>query len=123
MYATGVRGTDLTYDDVSQRYLYWPKKVKVGEETIKTQGCWVVDLHNPQRLGEYHLVRIFVHKESGGLCGCRPYDWNGKLIKVCAVTSGMKIDGATVLKSMDVMRYAPGTKNVVGETTLELRKP
>jgi hypothetical protein len=45
------------------------------------------------------------------------------MIKVCAVTSGMKVDGATVLKSMDVIRYQPGTKKVAGETTFELKKP
>lgn len=125
MYSTGVRGTDLTYDDISMRYLYWPKKVKVGEETIKTQRCYVVDLINPpqQRLGEYYLVRIFVHKKTGGLMRMQAYDWNGKKIKVCAVTEGMKINGATVLKTMDVIRYVPGTEKVVGETFLELKKP
>lgn len=123
MYSTGVRGTDLTYDDISFRYLYWPKKVKIGEETIKTRKCYVVDLYNPQRLGDYYLVRIFVDKESGGLMRMQAYDWNGKLIKTCTVTAGMKVNGATVLKTMEVVRYVPGTKKVAGETTFELRKP
>jgi outer membrane lipoprotein-sorting protein len=123
MYATGVRGTDLTYDDISFRYLYWPKKVKIGEETIKTRRCYVVDLYNPQRLGEYYLVRIFVDKESGGLMRMQAYDWNGKIVKSCTVTAGMKIEGATVLKSMEVIRYVPGTKKVAGQTTFELKKP
>ena len=123
MYATGIRGTDLTYDDISFRYLYWPKKVKVGEESIKTRKCYVVDLYNPQRLGNYYLVRIFVDKESGGLMRMQAYDWNGKIIKTCTVSSGMKINGATVLKTMEVISYVPGTKKVAGETTFELRKP
>ena len=62
-------------------------------------------------------------KESGGLMKMMGYDWAGKLIKELKVTSGMKVDGATVLKSMDVIRYTPGTKKVAGETTFELRKP
>lgn len=123
MYGTGVRGTDLTYDDISFRYLYWATKKKVGEETIKTRKCYVVDLYNPARLGEYYLVRIFVDKESGGMMRMQAYDWNGKLIKSCAVTSAMKINGSTVLKSMDVIRYVPGTKKVAGETNFELHKP
>ena len=123
MYATGIRGTDLTYDDISFRYLYWPKKVKIGEESIKTRKCFVVDLYNPQRLGNYYLVRIFVDKESGGLMRMQAYDWEGKLIKACAVTAGMKINGATVLKTMEVISYVPGSKKVAGETTFELRKP
>jgi Outer membrane lipoprotein-sorting protein len=123
MYATGIRGTDMTYDDISMRYLYWPKKVKIGEETLKTRRCYVVDLYNPQKLGEYYLVRIFVDKESGGLMRLNAYDWNGKLIKTCAVTAGMKVDGVTLMKTMEVIRYVPGTSKAAGETTFELKKP
>jgi negative regulator of sigma E activity len=90
---------------------------------VKTRKCWVVDLHAPQQTGEYGIVRIFVDRESGGLMRVQAYDWQGQMVKVLAVTSGMKVDGATVLKSMDVIRYAPGTKKVVGETTFELKKP
>ena len=127
-YSMGVRGTDLSYDDLSMRYLYWPKKVKIGEETIKTQKCYVVDLYNPQRLGDYYLVRIFVGKNSGAIMRMNCFDWNGKIIKSCAVTAGMKIPDfegkmVTVLKTMDVIRYVPGSKKVAGETTFELRKP
>ena len=35
----------------------------------------------------------------------------------------MKVEGATCLKSMDVIRYDPNTKKVLGETTFELQKP
>jgi hypothetical protein len=123
-YAEGIRGTDLTYDDISFRYLYWPKKVKQpNEETVNTRKCWVVDLYNDQKVGEYGIVRIFVDKESGGLMKMMGYDFQGQMIKVLTVTSGMKVDGATVLKSMDVIRYISGTKKVAGETTFELRKP
>jgi hypothetical protein len=123
-YAEGIRGTDLTYDDISFRYLYWPTRVKQPNiETVKTRKCWVVDLHAPKLVGEYKVVRIFVDKESGGLMRVMGYDANMQLIKVMAVTSGMKVDGATVLKSMDVIRYVPGTKKVAGETTFELKKP
>jgi hypothetical protein len=124
MYSSGVRGTDLTYDDISMRYLYWPKKAMVGEETIKTRRCDVVDLFNPQKLGDYYLVRIFADKESGGLMRMMGFDWNGKLIKSCTVTEGMKLkNGATVMKTMEVVSYIPGTKKVAGETTFELKRP
>lgn len=123
-YAEGIRGTDLTYDDVSFRYLYWPKPVKQpNEETVKTRKCWVVDLHNNQAVGEYSFVRIHVDKVSGGLMQMTGYNKQSQIIKELKVTSGMKVDGATVLKSMDVIRYVPGTKKVAGETTFELNKP
>jgi hypothetical protein len=52
------------------------------------------------------------------------FDREGKLVKTCTVTSGMKLkSGATVLKSMEILRHQPGSKKVISETTLELRKP
>ncbi len=115
---------DLEPDDLFFTFLDWPKKVKQpNEETVKTRKCWVVDLYNDQKVGEYGIVRIFVDKESGGLMRMQGYDFQGQMIKVLSVTSGMKVDGATVLKSMDVIRYISGTKKVAGETTFELKKP
>jgi len=122
-YAAGIRGTDLTYDDISFRYLYWPKKTLVGEDSVRTRKCHVVDLFNPARLGEYYMVRIFVDKKSGGLVRMMAYDWNGKLIKSCTATGVMEVKGATVLKSMDVIRYVPGTTKAAGETSFELQRP
>lgn len=123
-YSEGIRGTDLTYDDISFRYLYWPKRVKQPiEETVKTKKCYVVDLYAPNKIGAYGVVRVFVEKESWALLKIFCYDWNGKQIKECAITSGMKVNGATTLKSMDVISYVPDTKKVAGETTFELRKP
>ncbi len=131
-YSENVRGTDLNYDDISMRYLYWSNKKKIGTETIKTRRCFVVDLYNPKRLGDYYLVRIFVDRESGALMRVQSYDWNGKLIKVCAVTAGQKVDAKiaagqkpykiTVLKTMDVTKYRAGTKEVESQTQLELKK-
>ncbi len=121
-YAEGVRGTDLNYDDISMRYLYWPNKTKIGNETIKTRRCFVVDLKNPQELGDYYLVRIFVDRSSGALMRIQSYDWSGKLIKVCAVTSGQKVNEVTILKTMEVTKFKPGTKHVESVTILELKK-
>lgn len=123
-YTEGVRGTDLTYDDLSQRFLYWPKKSKVGTDTVQTRKCDVVDLFNPDALGEYYMVRVFADRDSGGMLRMMGFDREGKLVKTCTVTSGMKLkSGATVLKSMEILRHQPGSKKVISETTLELRKP
>ena len=123
-YAEGIRGTDLSYDDIFMRYLYWQKKtLQPNQESWKSRKCYVIDLYAPSQTGAYGVVRIFTDKESGGLLRVMCYDWQGKLIKVLSVTSGMKVEGATCLKSMDVIRYDPNTKKVLGETTFELQKP
>ena len=61
---------------------------------------------------------------AGGMLRMMGFDREGKLVKTCTVTSGMKLkSGATVLKSMEILRHQPGSKKVISETTLELRKP
>lgn len=124
-YSEGIRGTDLTYDDISFRYLYWPQKVKQPlEETVKTRKCHVVDLYNPDQNGDYGVVRIFVDKQNGALMRIRGYDRQNRMIKECSVTAGMKLPGGeTILKTMSVHRHDPATGKVIGETSFELKRP
>lgn len=123
-YAEGIRGTDLSYDDVSLRYLYWPNPVKLPEtERVKTRKCWIVELPNPQKSGEYGYVRIWVDKANGSLLMVRGFNRQNQLVKELKVTSGMKVDGVQVLQAMDVFRFVPGTSRLAGETTFKLQKP
>ena len=46
-YRSRIRGTDVTFDDISMRFLYWPGGVVTGSEKIKGQDCWNIRLNNP----------------------------------------------------------------------------
>lgn len=130
-YATGIRGTDLTYEDMSFRYLYWPNPVKLESETYSTRKCWKVQCNNPNpNLGAYKTVLIWVDQTSGGLLKMEGYNYqqiNGKpvftLLKRCKVTAGMKVDDATVLKEMTIESFDPATGKGQGKTFLEMVKP
>jgi hypothetical protein len=130
-YATGIRGTDLTYEDMSFRYLYWPKPVKLESETFSTRKCWKVQCNNPNpKVGAYKTVIIWVDQSSGGLLKMEGYDYqevNSKpvftLLKRCKVTSGMKVDDVTVLKEMTVEGFDPASGKGLGKTFLEMQKP
>ena len=62
-------------------------------------------------------------RSSGALMRVQSYDWNGKLIKVCAVTSGQKLkSGITILKTMEVTKYKPGSRDVESQTVMEIKK-
>ena len=80
-YSLGVAGSNLSYEDLSMRYLFWPKRELRSDVRIKLQECFVVDLFNPDRLGEYSVVRLSVRKESGAIMRMQGYDWDGKRIK------------------------------------------
>ncbi len=130
-YGVGIRGTDLSYEDLSFRYLYWANPIKLNSETFATRKCWKVQLNNPrQGTGAYNSVVIWVDQQSGGLMKMEGYLYekrDGKdvftMIKRCAVKSGMKIDDATVLKEMSIEAFDPKTGKGLGKTFLELNKP
>ena len=72
-------------------------------------------------LGSGSAIKVAAGHRPGSLR--KGYDFQGQRIKVLAVTSGMKVDGAIMIKSMDVIRYDPGTKKETGKTTFTLKKP
>jgi hypothetical protein len=139
-YATGIRGTDLTYEDMSFRYLYWPNPIKLESETYSTRKCWKVQCNNPNPgVGAYKTVIIWVDQQSGGLLKMEGYNYqevNGKpvftLLKRCKVTAGMKLDDIvngqkvgeiTVLKEMTIESFDPVSGKGLGKTFLEMKKP
>ncbi len=130
-YAQGIRGTDLTYEDVSFRYLYWPNPMKLDNERVSTRKCFKIQLNNPGRVGAYNAVLIWVDQESGGLLKMEGYRFDkgadGKpkwtLLKRCKVTEGMKVEDTTVLKEMSIEAFDPQTGKGQGKTFLEMSKP
>src|SRR3954468_6365705 len=41
-FADSVRGTDISYEDLSLRFLYWQKATVEKEDSILMRKCWVV---------------------------------------------------------------------------------
>ena len=89
-YGEKIRGMDITYEDLSQRYLYWPGAHLLGDEKIRVvvrHDAWVVQLDNPRRgFGPYQSVKIWVDKESGALLRILAHDWDGRPVKRFVVT-------------------------------------
>ena len=117
-----VRGTNLTYEDLALKFLYWPNAKVVGEETIRTRNCWKLELHPPSRDSQYGVVWLWIDKESGALMRMEGYDWNGKLAKRFEVVSAQKIDNRWFLKQMRIEEFQSGTNKVQSRTYLEIKK-
>jgi Outer membrane lipoprotein-sorting protein len=117
-----VRGTNLTYEDLALKFLYWPNPKVVGEENIRTRNCWKLELHPPSRDSQYGVVWLWIDKESGALMRMEGYDWNGKLAKRFEVVSAQKIDTRWFLKQMRIEEFQPGTNHVQSRTYLEIKK-
>lgn len=124
-YGDSIRGTDVSYEDLSMRFLYWPKPVLLREERIKFKKCWVLRVVNPDKTGPYQSVRIWVHQGSGALIQMQGFGWEPSEhpVKMFRVTQGQKVDGTWILKQMQVETLDPASGRSLGETYLEVRKP
>ena len=115
-----VAGTDITYEDLSLRFLYWTRARRLGEEIIGPRKTWRVEVYSPDRASQYQGVHIWIDQQSGALMQMEGYDWSGRVVKRFRVVSGQTIDGVWTLKQMRVESFEPGTKKVRSRTYLEI---
>jgi hypothetical protein len=81
LYAEHVRNTDINYEDLSMRFLYWPNANILGERAFGIQKCWHVRVSNPDRRGPYGTVDAWVAKESGAMMKMEAYDAQARMVK------------------------------------------
>ena len=119
--AEKINKTDLSFEDLSMRFLYWKKSSIEGEEKISGQKCHRVRLENPGKTGDYQIVYAWVHQKYGSLMRVVGYDAAGAPLKQFQVTDLMKVGKEYTLERMrvDSMR----DNKVVGTTYLEFEKP
>ncbi len=119
-YSEAVRGTDMCYEDLAMRFLYWPNPRYLGDEKVSKADCWKLLVKNPGKVGPYSHVVLWIDKGSGGLAQMLGLDESGKVLRRFLVRKVQKIDGAWVLKEMRIERFSPAEEKVLGRTYLTL---
>lgn len=104
-----ILGTDLAYEDLALRFVYWPKATLLGEEKVKLQNAYKLRVDAPNRRTEYSSVNLWVDHDSGALLRAEAYDWSGNLVKKFEVTAGQKLEGKWYLKEMRIENLDPKT--------------
>lgn len=117
-----VRGTGVSYEDLSLRFLYWPNAKVTGENSVSLRNCWKLELKAPSRQSQYSNVWLWVDKEGGALMKMEGYDWNARLAKRFTVVSGQKIENRWFLKEMRIEEFDPASGKVKTRTYLEIKK-
>ena len=115
-----VRGTDITYEDLSLRFIYWKNAKYEGEQHVRTITCSIVLVRPSARNSEYGSVRLWIAKDRGALIKAEGYNWQGKAIKRFEVISAQRIEGKTIFKQIRIERLDPQNGKVVSRTYLEL---
>ena len=118
-YAQSIAGTDVCYEDLSLRFLYWKggEMVDAGADSrIKGRDCYVVQVPNPNpSVGQFAWVRMWVDKENGTAWQIDGHGADGKLKKRFSITSIQKLDdGSWFFKQMKLEVRDPKnpTKNI-----------
>ncbi len=118
-----VRGTDISYEDLSMRFLYWPEAAVQGEETKLLRRCWKVRVEPGSAESQYGSVMLWVEQESGALLQAEAFDRAGNFVRRFSVRSVQKAEGAWILKQMRIEAApAPGAKDRT-PTYLEIEAP
>ena len=100
-------GVDVSVEDLSLGFLYWPDARLLGQETVRTRPAWKIELRPGQRGSEFAIVRVWLDQDSGALLRIEGFDWKGHLSRRFEVVSGQRIDGQWILKQMRIETFSP----------------
>lgn len=119
-----VRDTDISYEDLSLGFLYWPNATVKGEQTMLLQKCWIIRVEpGPRADAQYSKVDLWISKKNGALMQAEAFDANGKLARKFKVISGQPVgDGLWILKEMRIESFS-GRSEDRTPTYLEIDKP
>lgn len=107
-YRSRIRGTDVTFDDIAMRFLYWPKAKIIKEEKFLRRDAWIVQVMNPSGLGEYGSVKVWVDKGSGGMLQMEGFEpVKGRQIKRFTVQGGKKMGDIWMIDQMMIETLDP----------------
>jgi hypothetical protein len=99
-----VRDSDISYEDLSMRFLYWTNAKVEGEQTMLLQKCWIVRVEPPAKSdSQYSAVKLWIAKNNGALLQAEAMGADGRLARRFKVISGHSLgDGLWILKQMRI---------------------
>lgn len=120
-----IAGTDLTYEDLALRFLYWPNPVLEGQENVGGQSCYKILVRKPAGVaGRYESVHVWVHAKFGAFMRIRGYDRNGGVLKEFQVQDIMQVaNNVWTLRKMQVSTLNPATSRRVSLTDVTFASP
>lgn len=114
-----VRDTDISYEDLALRFLYWNDAKIAGGDIILTHKCWKVEVLPPPGESQYTRVMLWIGRDDGALMKAESFDSRGNWVRKFTVRSVMKRDGYWLLKQMRI-EHSTGRKEDPNPTYLEI---
>jgi hypothetical protein len=124
-----IAGTDVTYEDLSFQFFYWPNPSYEGTEDVGGQPCYKIRLNKPAGSGgQYEVVYVWVHTSQGAFMKVCGFNKLGRLLKGFVVEDIMSIgNGVYTLRKMKISTYDPASDpkdpRTLSYTNLLFEKP
>ena len=117
--------TDLTYEDLALRFLYWPNPKLEGREDVAGQSCFKIRIDKPRNVaGRYEVVYVWVHEKFGAFMRIRGHDKNGGLVKEFQVQDVMQVaKDVWTLRKMQVATHDPANGRRISMTDVTFDSP
>lgn len=98
-----VHDTEISYEDIALRFIYWHDANVIGSDMISAHRCWKVEARPAgANDSQYARVVLWIGREDGALMKAESYDAAGKWDRRFTVTSVMKREGYWMLKQMRI---------------------
>ncbi len=98
-YSAAIADTDVCYEDLSLRFLYWKGGKLINDSAnsrIKGRDCYIIEVANPTpSIGQFAWVRLWVDKDNGTSWQIDGYGKDGKLKKRFSITSVQQLKDDT----------------------------
>jgi hypothetical protein len=119
-----VRESDISYEDLSMRFLYWPKATVEGDAVMLLNQCWIVRVEPPTKSdSQYSMVKLWITKNGGALMQAEAYGHDGKLARRFKVISGQSLgEGLWMLKQMRIEQMTAGADKTPSYLVVEKPK-
>jgi hypothetical protein len=120
-----IAGTDLTYEDLALRFLYWPNPKLEGSEDVAGQACYKIRIDKPKNVaGRYEVVYVWVHEKFGAFMRIRGHDNSGGLVKEFQVQDVMQVAKEVwTLRKMQVATHDPANGRRLSITDVTFDSP
>ncbi len=115
-----VENTDITWNDLSLSFLWWPNGRVMGRDNIRGRDCNVIEIPippaaaipaagtkapSPRPADAGACIRLWIDDQLTALIQMEEYNAEGKLLRRLSVKNFKKIADQWMIKNMDIRRY------------------
>lgn len=109
-----VRGTDISWMDLSLSFLWWPGGKTVGAEELRSRTCYVLEIPAPPgSFGGCSKVRMWIDPQIHIMLRADAYDGDGTFVRRMDVKGFKKINGRWVIQHVEVESYPSRHRTVL----------